>query len=93
MSDYERCKLQQFVDIVSAGGIPRASMLDEVAEIIGRRLMFSRDHPDLTVASMDLIRLAKSFGLKKVPRPAFSLPILQEIFSMEKQKARRRVKQ
>lgn len=38
MNDYERHKLQQFVDIMDAGDRPAAWLLDEVADIIGRLL-------------------------------------------------------
>lgn len=38
MSEYERTKLQQFVDIMSAGDRPAAWLLEEVADIIGRLL-------------------------------------------------------
>lgn len=38
MSDYERNKLQQFVDIMDAGDLPEAFLLEEVTDIIGRML-------------------------------------------------------
>lgn len=39
MSDYEKLRLQAFVDIVEADGIVRTEHLREVAEIIGRMLI------------------------------------------------------
>ena len=38
MSEYERTKLQQFVDIMAAGDRPAAWLLEEAADIIGRLL-------------------------------------------------------
>ena len=92
MTKYESRKLLQFVDAVTAEQAPSQELLEETADIIGRMLMFS-GHPELTVASMDLIRLAKAYGLEEIPRPAFSLQILQDIFALEQRKAVRRIKQ
>lgn len=89
MTKYESKKLLQFVDAVaSEKELPR-EMLEETADIIGRMLMFS-GHPELTVASIPLIKLAKAYGIDDIPHPAFSLQILQKILSMEQQKAMRR---
>lgn len=40
MSEYEKLRLRQFVDIVESDGIVRPEHLQEVAEIIGRMLLF-----------------------------------------------------
>lgn len=92
MTKYESRKLLQFVDAVTAEKAPSQELLEETVDIIGRMLMFS-GHPELTVASMDLIRLAKAYGLEEIPRPAFSMQILQDIFALEQKKAVRRIKQ
>ena len=46
--------------------------------------------PELTVASVPLVKLAESYGLKDIPHPAFSMQILQEILCMEQRRAQRR---
>lgn len=46
MSDYEGCKLQLFVDIVSADGIPGPELLAEVAEIIDRWVLMPSEIKD-----------------------------------------------
>ncbi len=40
MTEYEKLRLRQFCDIVDADGIVRLEHLREVAEIIGRMLLF-----------------------------------------------------
>lgn len=89
MTKYESKRLLEFVDAVTAEKALPREMLEETADIIGRMLMFS-GHPELTVASIPLIKLAKAYGIDDIPRPAFSLQILQKILSMEQQKAMRR---
>lgn len=89
MTKYESKRLLEFVDAVTAEKEPSKEMLEETADIIGRMLMFS-GHPELTVASIPLIKLAKAYGIDDIPHPAFSLQILQKILSMEQQKAMRR---
>ena len=92
MTKYESKKLLQFVDsVTSEKAVPR-DLLEETADIIGRMLMFS-GHPELTVASMPLIKLASAYGLEHIPKPAFSLQILQEIMSMEQRRAMERTHQ
>lgn len=89
MTKYESKRLLEFVDAVTAEKELPREMLEETADIIGRMLMFS-GHPELTVASIPLIKLAKAYGIDDIPHPAFSLQILQKILSMEQQKAMRR---
>lgn len=92
MTKYERSKLRQFADTVSAEQVPEQGLMEETAEIIGRMLMFSAA-PQRTVASMDLIRLAKAYGIKKIPHPAFSLNILMDILEEEQRRAMARIRQ
>lgn len=89
MTKYESKRLLEFVDTVTAERELPREMLEETADIVGRMLMFS-GHPELTVASMPLIRLAEDYGIKCIPHPAFSLQILQEILCMEQRRAQRR---
>lgn len=92
MTKYETKKLLQFVDAVtSEKELPR-EMLEETADILGRMLMFS-GHPELTVASVPLVKLAQAYGLQDIPHPAFSLQILQEILCMEQRLAQDRRRQ
>ena len=92
MTKYESKKLLQFVDAVTAEKELPREMLEETADIIGRMLMFS-GHPELTVASVPLVKLAQAYGLQDIPHPAFSLQILQEILCMEQRLAQDRRRQ
>ena len=92
MTKYESKKLLQFVDAVTAEKELPREMLEETADIIGRMLMFS-GHPELTVASLPLMKLAQAYGLQDIPHPAFSLQILQEILCMEQRRAQDRRRQ
>lgn len=92
MTKYESKRLLEFVDSVTAERELPRELLEETADIIGRMLMFS-GHPELTVASMPLVKLAESYGLKDIPHPAFSLQILQEILCMEQRRAQDRRRQ
>ena len=92
MTKYESKKLLKFVDTVTAEKPVSRELLEETADIIGRMLMFS-GHPELTVASMPLIRLAEDYGIKGIQHPAFSLQILQEILCMEQRRAQDRRRQ
>lgn len=92
MTKYETKKLLQFVDAVTAEKELPREMLEETADIIGRMLMFS-GHPELTVASVPLVKLAQAYGLQDIPHPAFSLQILQEILCMEQRRAQDRRRQ
>lgn len=65
---------------------------EETAEIISRLLMFSAS-PQRTVASMSLIRLAKAYGIKRIPHPAYSLNILMDILEEEQRRALARIHQ
>lgn len=85
MTKYESKRLLEFVDAVTAEKELPREMLEETADIIGRMLMFS-GHPELTVASMPLIKLAKDYGIKDIQHPAFSLQILQEILCAEQRR-------
>ena len=89
MTKYESKRLLEFVDAVTAEKEMPREMLEETADIIGRMLMFS-GHPELTVASMPLIKLAKDYGIKDIQHPAFSLQILQEILCAEQRRAQDR---
>ena len=89
MTKYESKKLLQFVDAVTAEKELPREMLEETADIIGRMLMFS-GHPELTVASVPLVKLAQAYGLQDIPHPAFSLQLLQEILCMEQRRAQDR---
>lgn len=92
MSDYERGKLQQFVDIMTADGIPKMDLLSEVADIIGRKLLFQRDRR-LIVASKELVDAVKRYGLELPGPPYMAYPITQAILSAEIEKSRKRIKQ
>lgn len=92
MTKYESKKLLQFVDAVTAEKELPREMLEETADILGRLLMFS-GHPELTVASVPLVKLAQAYGLQDIPHPAFSLQILQEILCMEQRRAQDRRRQ
>lgn len=92
MTKYESKRLLEFVDAVTAEKTLPRELLEETADIIGRMLMFS-GHPELTVASMSLVKLAESYGLKDIPHPAFSMQILQEILCMEQRRAQDRRRQ
>ena len=89
MTKYESKRLLEFVDAVAAEKELPREMLEETADIIGRMLMFS-GHPELTVASVPLVKLAQAYGLQDIPHPAFSLQILQEILCMEQRRAQDR---
>ena len=89
MTKYESKRLLEFVDTVTAEKALRRELLEEPADIIGRMLMFS-GHPELTVASVPLVKLAAAYGLQNIPHPAFSLQILQEILCMEQRRAQDR---
>lgn len=92
MTKYERSKLRQFADTVTADQVPEQALVEETAEIISRLLMFSAS-PQRTVASMSLIRLAKAYGIKKIPHPAYSLNILMDILEEEQRRALERIHQ
>ena len=92
MTKYESKKLLQFVDAVTAEKELPREMREETADIIGRMRMFS-GHPELTVASVPLVKLAQAYGLQDIPHPAFSLQILQEILCMEQRRAQDRRRQ
>ena len=92
MTKYESKKLLQFVDAVAAEKELPREMLEEVADILGRMLIFS-GHPELKVATVAPLKLDQAYGLTEIPHPAFSLQILQEILCMEQRRAQDRRRQ